>query len=96
MPARLAHVRRKEHALTPQLLPLAERLMELEDAHCAAVNGEDEAFYEDGRHEELLKLLPIVHHALGIKLWEDGRAMLRQALAAIQTRECPEWVESGR
>jgi len=86
MPARRSNIRRKEHAITPELLPLAERLMELEDAHLAAIRGEDEGFYEDGRHQKLLELLPIVHHALGIKPWHDDRAMLRQALAVIQTR----------
>lgn len=60
--------------------------MELDDAHLAAIRGEDDTFHVDGRHQELLKLLPIVHHSLGIKPWHDDRAMLRQALAVIQTR----------
>ncbi len=72
--------------LTDGLLAQAERLLELQDAHLAAIRGEDEGFYEDGRHQKLLELLPIVHHELGIKPWHDARAMLRQALAVIQTR----------
>jgi hypothetical protein len=82
MPARRANVRRKDRAISRELLPKAERLLELKDAHRHANRGGASTFYEDGRHHELVDLLPVVHLALGIKPWDDGYEMLRGALAA--------------
>ncbi len=86
MPARRARARRKEHTLTPELRVMAERLLELNAAHMNAITTDDDAFYDDGRHQELVDLLPIVHSALGISPWEDSRARLRAALAANEAR----------
>lgn len=68
--------------LTPEMRPKAERLLELNEQHLAAIQGEDDSFYEDGRHEELVRLLPGVHAALGIAPWEDGDDVIRAALQA--------------
>lgn len=61
---------------------MAERLLELHDAHMDAITTDDDAFYDDGRHQELVDLAPIVDQALGIRPWQNGRARLRAALAA--------------
>jgi len=66
--------------LTGELREQAERLQELQAAHLDAITTGDDAFYHDGRHEELLTLLPLVHLPLGIRPWLDGRAMLGEAL----------------
>jgi hypothetical protein len=58
----------------------AERLLELHEAHMDAISGGDQAFYDDGRHQELVDLAPEVNRALGIKLWHDAHEMLREAL----------------
>ncbi len=73
--------------LTGELRAQAERLLELHDAHSDAITTEDDAFYDDGRHEELVDLLPIVNQALGIRPWNDGHAMLRAALAVSGQEE---------
>ena len=82
MPARRAHLRRGAGKMTPALRPLAERLLELEEAHIHAVRTGEDAFYRDGRHQELVELLPTVHKALGIKPWDNDYAMLRDALGS--------------
>jgi hypothetical protein len=76
----LAKVRTRK--LPPQLFPAAERLRELEEAHMAAIRGDDEAFYTDGRHHELVSLLPVISAALDIKPWEDLDAIVREAIAS--------------
>ncbi len=45
---------------------MAERLRALKEAHHEAIQTNDETFYEDGRHQELVSLLPTVNNALGI------------------------------
>jgi hypothetical protein len=64
------------------------RLLALNDDHLAAIQStsNDQAFYRDGRHNELTKLVGEVHPALGIRPWEDSTAMLEAALAAYDKR----------
>lgn len=80
MSVRRGHLRRNERRLTPELRPLAERLLELDEAHAAAIRGGDQSFYADGRHEELVELLPVVSRALGLKPWHDSHRLIRKAL----------------
>jgi hypothetical protein len=84
MPTRRTPLKRAalRQRITPELRAKAERLMELNEAHMAAIREEPgaEAFYTDGRHQELVDLLPEVHRALGIKPWEDDDAKLAEAL----------------
>ena len=87
MPTRRAHVRRNERRLPTNLRASAERLLELQEAHTAAIRGTDRSFYNDGRHQELVDLLPIINQALGIKPWHDMDAMLRDALEASNLAE---------
>lgn len=70
--------------LPRDLLPMAERLMELQEAHRAAIcGGGDQSFYSDGRHEELVTLLPIIHQALGVRPWQDG-AIIRTEVERLR------------
>jgi hypothetical protein len=72
----------KYKPITTDLRRKIKRLIVLTDAHIDAIQGGDQSFYEDGRHEELLAILPEVHAALGIKPWHDDRDMLERALEA--------------
>lgn len=67
--------------LTPEMRRKAERLVELEAAHVKAIRGADEAFYTDGRHEELQALMIEVYPVLGIRPWMDADRILQAALA---------------
>ena len=66
--------------LTPEMRAKAERLLQLSEDHADAIRGGSQAFYEDGRHGELVELIPEVYPILGIKPWDDDLAMLRAAL----------------
>jgi hypothetical protein len=81
MPVRPKRDRRKTR-LTPELRADVERLLELTRAHRAAIRGDDPAFYEDGRHEELADLHWPVIGKLGIKPWEDAPVRLQEVLDA--------------
>lgn len=74
----------RARTLPRQLHALAQRVSALSEAHMAAISGSDGSFYEDGRHEELVTLLPIINQALGIRPWEDGDVIIREVLAAIE------------
>jgi protein-disulfide isomerase-like protein with CxxC motif len=67
--------------MTPELRQMAERLLVLHDDHMHAIQTRENAFYHDGRHQELVDLLHPVHQALGIKPWDDSSEMLKEALA---------------
>ena len=68
--------------LTPDLRAKIERLLVLHKAHRDAIRTGSAKFYDDGRHQELVDLLPEVHRALGIRPWDDSRERLREALRA--------------
>jgi hypothetical protein len=70
----------KYKPITTDLRRKIKRLIVLNDAHSEAIRNGDAAFYEDGRHAELVALFPEVHTALGIKPWHDDREMLTRAL----------------
>lgn len=65
------------------MLEKVQRVVELLDAHTAALTGlpGDHSFYSDGRHRELVDLLPQVTIPLDIEPWEDARAILGDLLA---------------
>ena len=69
-------------AVTPELRRKIERLIELNEAHMKAIRGGSQAFYTDGRHEEMGGLMTEVHRALGIRPWHNADEMLQAALAA--------------
>ncbi len=81
MPTKRRSSKKRGCTITPELRVIAERLLELHDAHSDAITTDDDAFYDDGRHQELVDLLPLVYLPLGIKPWDDDEAMLRAALA---------------
>jgi hypothetical protein len=65
------------HGVSPEMRAKVNRLIELEEAHHQAIReGGDQPFYSDGRHQELVDLLPEVHRAFGLKLWEDTHTQL--------------------
>lgn len=69
--------------LPHHLQSAAERQVELNKVHLAAIDGGDQSFYDDGRHEELCNLLPIINEALGIRPWDDqADDIIREAIAA--------------
>jgi len=82
--------RRTAHSIPRDLVPTARRVIELSTAHIAAIRGGDQSFYSDGRHEELVTLLPIIHQAMDIKPWEDSFAIVDAALAALEEEDARE------
>lgn len=68
-------------AMKPELRPKAVRLLQLHNDHCDAIRDGTEDFYRDGRHEELVSLLPEVTMPLSIEPWEDLAERLRAELA---------------
>jgi hypothetical protein len=68
----------QQRHITPELRAKIERVVELNAAHLDAIRGNDEAFYYDGRHAELVELIPPVHRPLGIRPWEDADAKLAE------------------
>ena len=67
--------------LTPELRAKIQILIQLNTEHLAAIRGQDDDFYRDGRHEEELHLTDIVYLALSIHLWDDADTILQAALA---------------
>jgi hypothetical protein len=76
-----AYKRTAHGRITPALRAKGERLIELNEAHLNAIRGEDDAFYSDGRHEELVTLSAEINRVLGIRPWEDAEAILAEAIA---------------
>lgn len=70
--------------ITADLLPVVERLLELQGQHLAAIRGDDRTFYSDGRHEELIAHTVDVYSALSIKPWQDASDIIAEALAAVE------------
>ena len=70
--------------ITPDLKAKCERFLELDDAHREAIQGGDQSFYDDGRHEELLALGVELRAALNAKPWHDWRGMIEEALNAAE------------
>lgn len=69
--------------LTPEMVALAERYLELSAAHMRAITYDGQAFYRDGRREELCSIGYKVRAALDIKPWDrNGDKIIRQALEA--------------
>ena len=79
MPIKRRASKHRPH-LTPELRPKAERLLELQEEHVAAIQTGDDAVYEAGGLEAIHALGPEVHAALGIRPWEDGEAIIQAAL----------------
>ena len=73
------HRARRPH-LTPEMRVKAERLLALTKAHREAITSGSDDFYDDGRHHELVALMPEVNAALGIMPWKDDVAALEAAL----------------
>ncbi len=86
MPVKRTRAKTRTRTLPRQLQAAAGRALELSEAHLAAIDGGDQSFYDDGRHDELVGLLPILHQALDIKPWQDFAAIVREALAALDER----------
>lgn len=73
--------------LPPHMREKAERLLALKEAHHLAIvdaSPENQTFYTDGRHDELLAIAPEIDAALGILPHEDDIAILRAALEAAR------------
>lgn len=83
MPVKRRASKHRPH-LTPDLRPLAERYLTLAEAHGAAILGEAEDLYRDGRFEECIDLGSKVRLALGIRPWEDDRAIIEAALKGAE------------
>jgi tRNA 2-selenouridine synthase SelU len=68
--------KRNRH-LTPDRRAKIERLLELKANHTDAIQERDDEFYEDGRFDELHRLMAELYPIFGVKPWEDAEAKLR-------------------
>ena len=81
MPIKRVRAKTRAFIIPHQLRATAKRLIDLEQSHMAAIRGGGQFFYTDGRHQELLAILPVINRALSIRPWDDGLAIVCEALA---------------
>lgn len=67
MPTKRKARKQRNVRLTPELRSQIARADALQEDHMRAIRGEDEAFYVDGRHEEMVRVESEVRVALGLR-----------------------------